>query len=107
MRQHGKTISLTILQITPAFGLANVDKNNMHNFDMINAQNYGGSTAQPFINLGIPKTKITVGFNSEASCTSDDFPTYKGLAGIFNWSMSADSNCKPPFIVTKAIAKDC
>ena len=92
--------------ITPAFGKANVDTSNMHNFDMVNAQNYGGTTEQVFVKLGVPKEKITVGVNSEASCSSQNFPDHKGLAGIFNWSMSADSNCEPSFNITNAIAND-
>ncbi|TNF69359.1 MAG: glycoside hydrolase family 18 protein [Gammaproteobacteria bacterium] len=77
--------------ITPAFGLANVNRNNKDNFDMINVQNYGGSSAGYFINIGVDPSKISVGIDSEG-CHAY-FPDNTGLAGIFNWTLSADSNC--------------
>lgn len=94
------------LTITPAFGTAQVTPGNMNNFDLINAQCYAGSFPQDFINLGYPKGQIAWGIDTEG-CTPD-YPTpaqYQGLAGIFNWTMSADSVCSN-FEYTRKIAAD-
>lgn len=90
------------LTITPAFGHADVDMNNINHFDLINTQNYGGSYPADFIALGYPAKKITQGINSEWSC-SQSLPNSKNYAGIFNWTMSADSSCQ--YAYTDKIAK--
>jgi chitinase len=93
------------LTITPAFGTAQVDKTNMGCFDLINAQCYGGSYPQNFTSLGYPKNQIAWGINSEGC--HPNYPTpadYAGLAGIFNWTMSADSACNYKY--TLQIAQD-
>jgi len=80
------------LTAAPAFGAAHVDKVNMGHFDLINAQCYGGSHPDHFTALGYPRNRIAWGIDTEPS--QPFFPTppdYKGLAGIFNWSMSADN----------------
>lgn len=80
------------LTITPAGGVAHVSKENMDCFDLINAQCYGGSYPHHFTDLGYPRNQVAWGIDSEPGTPL--FPTppdYKGLAGIFNWSLSADS----------------
>lgn len=89
------------LTITPAFGRAQVDANNMNYFDLINTQNYGGSYPSDFTILGYPANQIVQGIDSEWSC-SLGLPQTEGFAGIFNWTMSADSACQ--FTYTNKIA---
>ncbi len=82
------------MTITPAGGTAQVDSTNMSCFDLINVQCYGGSYPNDFTALGYPLNQIAWGINTEG-CTPV-FPTpsqYQGLAGIFNWTFSADSAC--------------
>jgi len=87
----GKTYYLTI---APAFGTAQVTQDNMGNFDLINAQCYGGSSPSQFIALGYPAQQVAWGVNSEGCSSPLPSPSdYQGLAGIFNWTMSADSAC--------------
>ncbi|HEY0020114.1 MAG TPA: glycosyl hydrolase family 18 protein [Longimicrobium sp.] len=80
------------LTITPAGGAAEVTGDNMGAFDLINAQCYGWSYPDDFTKLGYPRGQVAWGINTE-----DDPPAYpsqaqyQGLAGIFNWTMSADS----------------
>jgi len=98
----GKTYYLTI---TPGFGAGNVTKANMANFDLINAQCYGLSYPRHFTALDYPEKQIARGVSTER--TVPNYPTkkdYEKLAGIFNWSMSADSARQ--FQFTKQIAKD-
>lgn len=90
--------------ITPAFGTAQVTKENMSNFDQINCQCYGGSQPSDFTALGYPRNQLAWGIDSEGC--SANFPTpseYDGLAGIFNWTFSADSACN--FKYTEMIAQ--
>ncbi|POZ60230.1 glycosyl hydrolase family 18 protein [Chromobacterium alticapitis] len=100
--QDGKPYFLTI---TPAFGRGQVDKDNMANFDLINCQNYGGTSPSDFIPLGYPRGQIAWGIDTEGC--SPDFPSsadISGLAGIFNWTLSADSACGN-FQYTRQIAE--
>lgn len=93
------------LTITPAFGTAQVDTANMDCFDLINAQCYGGSFPNDFTSLGYPLSQIAWGIDTEGC--SPVFPNrsqYQGLAGIFNWTMSADSACN--YRYTQQIASD-
>jgi chitinase len=93
------------LTIAPAFGNAQVDNTNMSCFDLINAQCYGGAFPENFTSLGYPLAQIAWGINTEG-CTPDypDPSQYQGLAGIFNWTMSADSACNYKY--TQQIASD-
>jgi len=91
------------LTITPAFGQANVTKENMNYFDLINTQNYGGSYPSDFTKLGYPANQITQGVLSENSCNSTLPDSSKG-AGIFNWTMSSDRACD--YHYTREIARD-
>jgi GH18 family chitinase len=93
------------LTITPAGGSTQVDSVNMGCFDLINVQCYGGSLPNDFTGLGYPLAQIAWGINTEG-CTPD-YPSnsqYQGLAGIFNWTMSADSACNYKY--TQQIASD-
>jgi chitinase len=93
------------LTITPAFGNAQVDTVNMGCFDLINAQCYGGSFPNNFTDLGYPLNQIAWGINTEGCSPSyPSKPQYEGLAGIFNWTMSADSACNYKY--TQQIASD-
>jgi GH18 family chitinase len=101
-RADGKTYYLTI---APAFGTAQITRDNMGNFDLINAQCYGGSTPSQFIELGYPARQVAWGINTEGCHPTYPRPSeYHGLAGIFNWTMSADSVCD--FRYTRQIASD-
>jgi len=93
------------LTITPAGGSAQVDKTNMGCFDLINAQCYGGSLPNDFTDLGYPLNQIAWGINTEGCTPICPTPSqYQGLAGIFNWTMSADSACNYKY--TQQIASD-
>jgi GH18 family chitinase len=101
-RADGKTYYLTI---APAFGTAQVTQENMGNFALINAQCYGGSNPSQFIEMGYPGRQVAWGIDTEGC--SPAYPSqseYQGLAGIFNWTMSADSACG--FRYTRQIAAD-
>lgn len=101
--EDGKPYFLTI---TPAFGTAQVTTSNMNNFDLINAQCYGRSTPGEFVALGYPKNQIAFGIDSEGCAPVYPTPQeIQGLAGIFNWTMSADKDCSN-FQYTKKIAAD-
>jgi GH18 family chitinase len=92
-------------------GTTQLDKANARSFDWVNIQTYYG---YPSFSLGLiadlkkinyPTKKIAVGVNTERC--KPDFPSYNGLMGIFDWTMSADSICTPPkFKYTLEIAKD-
>lgn len=103
-KQDGKTYYFTI---TPAGGTALITNDNIVNFDLVNTQDYGGSSYSNFSSY--PNAHISMfayGVLSEGS--SGTLPTpdqIKGMAGAFNWSFSADSNSNPPFKVTKGIAQ--
>ncbi len=93
------------MTITPAFGSPYITSNNMLCFDLINCQCYGGSLPDNITALGYSKKQIAWGINSEG-CNAG-FPSleqYEGLAGIFNWTMSADSICDN-FKYTQEIAQ--
>lgn len=81
------------LTITPADLEGNLDQTNMNDFDLINPQNYGGSDASVFLKMGYPPGQITQGIDTENDCYLL-LPNSFKMAGIYNWSMSADSNCK-------------
>jgi len=89
------------LTITPAGGTAEVNQNNMMSFDLINTQNYGGSYPDEFINLGYPAKSITQGINSEYACQIP-IKYQNDIAGIFDWSMSADKVCHYEYTYTIA-----
>lgn len=79
--------------ITPAFGTAQVTEDNMACFDLVNCQCYGGTVPSEIIGLGYPANQVAWGIDSEGGTASMPTPQqYQGLAGIFNWTMSADSN---------------
>jgi hypothetical protein len=84
-----------------------VDEKNAGNFDWINIQNYyaypswGSSFLAGLEKIGYPMASVVVGVNTEGC--KPKFPSYDGLKGIFDWTMSADSACK--FKYTRAIAK--
>lgn len=93
------------LTITPAFGTAQVTRDNVGHFDLINAQCYGGTHPADFAGL-CPMNKLAWGIDSEGCHPSYPTPAqYQGLAGIFNWTMSADSQCSN-FQYTRQIAAD-
>ncbi len=79
------------LTITPAFGRANININNMSYFDLINTQNYGGSHPEDFTTMGYPAKQITQGINTDGCYTM--LPESQGFAGIFSWNMTSDSAC--------------
>ena len=93
------------LTITPAFGTAQVTRDNMGFFDLINAQCYGGSYPGQFTDLGYPAQQVAWGIDTEGC--NPAYPSqseYQGLAGILNWTMSADSACGYKY--TNQIAND-
>lgn len=105
--QDGKPYFFTV---TPAFGLAQVNKDNMDCFDLINVQTYAlfNPTVDDFKDLGYPPEQINWGVDCQDCDTKEiTYPApkhYKGLAGIFNWTITADAACSYQF--TKRIADD-
>ena len=99
--EDGKPYFFTI---TPADGTGQVTRENMGYFDLINCQCYGGTYPVEFTEMGYPKQQIAWGIDSEG-CEAGLPPSdeYEGLAGIFNWSFSADSGCG--FKYTREIAE--
>lgn len=100
--EDGKPYFLTV---APAGGVAQVTDDNMNFFDLINPQCYGGSGPSDFTALGYPAARIAWGIDTEPG--SPDYPgpsDYQGLAGIYNWSLSADSN--HGYRYTRQIAQD-
>lgn len=93
--------------ITPAFGPQHVTKKNHEQFDLVNPQSYSAGTGtKKFTDLDIPKKQISWGIDTEKQVVP--YPTkadYDGLAGIFNWSMSADK-WNHDFQYTNQIARD-
>ncbi|MCF6807238.1 glycosyl hydrolase family 18 protein [Thiotrichales bacterium 19S9-12] len=91
-KQLGRTLYFTI---TPAGGIANVTADNQMCFNMINTQNYGGSYPYQFTSspLNVPGDRLAAGYNSEGCHEYRELPSSDGIAGLFNWSFSADSNC--------------
>ncbi|STX28823.1 glycosyl hydrolase family 18 [Legionella beliardensis] len=94
------------LTITPAGnnsqqgGLDDTQVNaaNASNFNLINIQTYyngsetfGQDFLSSLINIGYPATQIANGIDTE-KC-QPTIPPYLGLAGLFNWNMTADSAC--------------
>ena len=110
-REDGKPYYLTI---TPAGdnddgGLADtqVDAQNARSFDLINVQSYFDDVwavefEKELKSIKYPRKQIGVGISTEGC--SPAFPKYKSLAGVFNWTMSADSTCD--FKYTLQVAKD-
>lgn len=102
--EDGKPYYLTI---TPAFGTAEVTAQNRAYFDLINMQTYSGVPfTQQFVDIGCPLSQLAWGINSELG-ESAPYPAqaeYEDLAGIFDWSMSADSDLG--FYFTNRIAAD-
>jgi chitinase len=93
------------LTIAPAGGAAEVTRDNMDAFDLINAQCYGWSYPDDFTKLGYPRGQVAWGINTENNPPAYPTPAqYQGLAGIFNWTMSADSVHTYPY--TLRIAQD-
>jgi chitinase len=94
------------LTITPAGnneagGLVNtqVDAQNASSFNLINIQSYyngdpdfGTDFYNALLSIGYPRQQIANGIDTGVSCTPD-YPPYIGLAGMFNWNMTADSVC--------------
>lgn len=105
--EDGKPYFFTI---TPAFGTAQVTQENMGNFDLINCQCYGGSYPNEFTALGYPKNQLAWGIDSEGCRANFPTPTeYTGLAGIFNWTFSADSACNFKYtnMIAEAVGYPC
>jgi len=96
------------LTITPAFGTQHVTKENHAQFDLINPQSYAdGTGTELFTKLGASEKQISWGIDSERSRVNYPSPKdYQDLAGIFDWSMSADSNRELAFEYTNRIARD-
>ncbi|MDR3476419.1 MAG: glycosyl hydrolase family 18 protein [Gammaproteobacteria bacterium] len=113
--QDGKPYYLTV---TPAGdsqqpgGIVDtqVDAQNASSFDLVNIQSYfdnGENFAvnfyQGLLAIGYPMSQIANGINTEG-CEPDLPQPFIGLAGLFNWTMSADSACNN-FEYTKEIAE--
>lgn len=80
--------------ITPAFGTALITNDNIGLFDLINTQNYGGSSWSNFKNFpNANKGLFAYGVDSEGGTAPLPTPAdVQGMAGAFNWTLSADSN---------------
>jgi chitinase len=100
-RKDGQPYYLTI---TPAFGTGHVTQENMGNFDLINPQCYGGTTPSDFTVWHYPEKQLSWGIDTEGDLDYPDREHYENLAGIFNWSMSADRQRN--FEYTNRIATD-
>lgn len=91
--------------ITPAGGAAMITNDNIGYFDLVNTQNYGDSSYKNFEKFpNAHKAVFAYGIDSEGG--SPVLPTkadIAGMAGAFNWSLSADSNYGYRF--TDALAK--
>lgn len=100
--EQGKPMYFTI---TPAGGTAQVTNDNILLFDVINTQNYGGSFYDDFI--GFPnakKSQFAYGVVCEGQVPRLPEPSVtEGMAGMFNWTMSADSAFN--YETTKEIAQ--
>lgn len=88
---------------------AYITNDNILCFDIINTQNYGGSSYADFKNFPNADPKnFAYGINTEGcSPAFPDSSETDSLAGMFNWTMSADSVCTTggdPFEFTKKIA---
>ncbi|MGZ3871518.1 MAG: glycosyl hydrolase family 18 protein [Mucilaginibacter sp.] len=92
-KEDGKTYYFSV---TPAGtpGSALLNDNNIGVFDLINTQNYGGSNYAQY--AGFKRTSkacFAYGVNSEGGHEQVLTPAMvAGMAGAFNWSLSADSN---------------
>ncbi|MFJ1269329.1 glycoside hydrolase family 18 protein [Legionella lytica] len=100
--QDGKVYYLTITpagnNVSSGIDYTQVDALNVKSFDLINIQTYFDETwANRFFNaliaVGYPKTQIANGIDVDLANCNPDFPTYIGLAGLFNWTMTQDSTC--------------
>lgn len=92
--------------ITPAFGTAMITNDNIVNFDLINTQNYGDCSYSDFESF--PNAHIGMfayGIDSEGGGTLPSKQEISGMAGVFNWTLSADSNSNPPYAITNGIAQ--
>ncbi len=112
--QDGKPYYLTI---TPAgnnqkggVAMTQVNTQNANCFNLINIQSYyngdpyfGEDFFKALIGIGYPSEQIANGIDTQVSCTPN-YPPYIGLAGMFNWNMTADSVCGD-YHNTKAIAQ--
>ena len=105
------------LTITPAGnnddtgGLADtqVDAQNAPMFDLINIQSYfdpkwGLEFLRALKSIHYPPRQIGTGIDTEMTKCAPKFPPYQGLAGLFDWTMSADSICDN-FKFTREIAR--
>lgn len=103
--QDGKPYYLTITpagnNVSGEGGLTGtqVDALNAPSFNLINIQsyyngdpNFGTNFYNALIGIGYPKKQIANGIDTGVSC-SPTYPDYIGLAGMFNWNMTADSAC--------------
>jgi len=112
--EDGKQYDLTI---TPAGnndntgGLANtqVDAQNAPMFDLINIQSYfnpkwGKRFLRALKSIQYPPMQIGTGIDTEMTKCAPKFPPYQGLAGLFDWNMTADSTCHD-FKYTRDIAR--
>jgi hypothetical protein len=78
---------------------------NISKFDLINCQTYGGSNPSDDVFMDTPRDRFSWGVNTEPAYVDYPLPgDYEGLAGIFNWSMSADH--ARDWEYTRRIAKD-
>jgi chitinase len=111
--EDGKQYELTI---TPAGnnddtgGLAEtqVDAQNAPMFDLINIQSYfsqkwGKTFLRALKSIQYPSMQIGTGIDTEKTKCAPVFPPYQGLAGLFDWNMTADSTCND-FKYTRDIA---
>ena len=105
------------LTITPAGnnddtgGLADtqVDAQNAPMFDLINIQSYfdqawGKQFLHALKSIHYPPKRIGTGIDTEMTKCAPTFPPYRGLAGLFDWTMSSDSICND-FKYTREIAR--
>ena len=86
-----------------------VDAQNATMFDLINIQWYfdeewGKEFLHALKSIHYPPKRIGTGIDVEMTKCDPDFPPYKKLAGLFNWTMSYDSSCSD-FKYTRQIAR--
>lgn len=92
------------LTIAPAVSTGHVTKDNAANFDLINPQSYASSFPDDFKTIVTDPKRLSWGINTE-SVNYPDPTKYAKLAGIFDWSISADYY-RYNFAYTQKIAKD-
>jgi hypothetical protein len=98
---------------TDGYNETNIDETNASSFDWVNIQSYYGypSFSQDLIaslkNINYPSSSIAVGVDTDSDTPCQpQFPDFDGLKGIFNWNMTADSDCGAGYEYTLKIAKD-